>query len=126
MILRRKIFYIIQIVNNNYPAFQLIANTSKIKIPEYFHNFNISNFKNETINFEINLTTSKMDDIKQPISLLIFFSDYYNLFVLNPSEKNYLHLYTIKSTYFIYIYIQILLKIQKNYTYTLIQLALNA
>jgi len=115
--IKKKNFLYYQIINNNYPSIQLIANTSKIKIPEYFHNFNISNFKNETINFEINLTTSKMDDIKQPISLLIFFSDYCDLFVLNPAEKNYLHLYTIKSTYFIYIYTNFTQNTKELYLY---------
>ena len=114
--IKKKNFLYYQILNHPFPNVQLITNTSQVKIPTYYSAINISNFKNETINFEINLTTSKMDNLKEPISLLIFYSDYKNLFVLNPPEINYLPMYEIVDD-ILYIYINFTQNTKESYLY---------
>lgn len=113
--IKKKNFFYYQIKNHPSPIVQLIANTSQIKIPGLY-SINISNFKNETINFEISLSTSKMDNIADPISLLIFFSDYKYLFVLNPPEINYLTMYRYNRDNF-YIYTNFTQNTKELYLY---------
>ena len=69
--------------------------------------YDISNLKNETINIEMNISSYRVDNIKETISVLIFYSDFNNHFILNPLTNYYLPIYLIEW----YICIQILLKI---------------
>ena len=80
----------------------------------------VSNFKNETINIQINVKVQIIHDIIKSLQILIFYSDYKNLFFFNPLENNKnntLVIYSIREKDF-YIFINITRETRELYLNT--------
>ena len=105
------------IKQKNYLYYQLKSNNAsyindytiiKTKLSEMFLNIeneeiiDISNFRNETINIQFNFSSLYTID---SIELLIFYSEYRNIFVTNPYVENYaLEINSIKNrTFYVFI-----------------------